>query len=280
MSTQDPSTSGPDSGDAQFVLPEADRFGEPFEQDGFKRILAVARRRAAGSDPGPGLFWLSGYMSDLGGTKASALDRFAAETGRACVRFDYTGHGESSGDIRDGTIGRWLAECRHIFDRYTDGPQVVIGSSMGGYLATLMARDMVAEGKAGRIAALVLIAPAIDMTERLLWARLDAETRKTVEQEGEWLRPSEYDDTVQVFTRRLFEEGRNHLLSDGPLLDFPFQTIILQGRLDDAVPPDVSLDLAGMINGDVTLSLIHDGDHRLSTPEDIAMLIGTVSQLG
>jgi pimeloyl-ACP methyl ester carboxylesterase len=149
-----PQETGIQSEQDAIVLPEPDRLGEPFEQDGFERTLAVARRRAAGSDPGPGLFWLSGYMSDLGGTKASALDRFAAETGRACVRFDYTGHGESSGDIRDGTVGRWLAESHHIFSKFTDGPQVIIGSSMGGYLATLMARDLVAQGAADRIAAL------------------------------------------------------------------------------------------------------------------------------
>jgi pimeloyl-ACP methyl ester carboxylesterase len=208
------------------------------------------------------------------------VDEFAAETGRGCLRFDYSGHGDSSGDIRDGTIGRWLAECHHVFDTYAEGPQIIIGSSMGGYLATLMARDLVARSETDRIAALVLIAPAIDMTERLLWNRLDAATRKVVQDEGEWLRPSEYDDTVQVFTQRLFDEGREHLLFDGPPLTFPFQTVILQGRLDDAVPPDVSLDLAGLIEGDVTLSLIHQGDHRLSSPEDIAMLLGTISQLG
>src|SRR5689334_21499792 len=160
-------------------------FIEVGEGSGRRRIAVRAR---AGS--GPGLLWLGGFKSDMRGTKALALDAWAAERGRACARFDYSGHGESGGDFADGTIGRWLEESVAVFDRFCEGPQVVIGSSMGGWMALLLAREL-AQRPASRasLEALVLIAPAPDFTEELMWKRFSPEARRQIETTGVWLRP-------------------------------------------------------------------------------------------
>src|SRR6202051_2352553 len=172
------------------------------------RRIAV-RTRAGGA---PGLFWLGGFKSDMQGTKAIALDAWAAEHHRACVRFDYSGHGESGGDFIDGTIGRWLEESVAVFEQFCAGPQVVIGSSMGGWMALLLAREL-ARRQAARaaLAGLVLIAPAPDFTEELMWKGFSPEIRQEIETKGVWLRPSQYGEPYPI-TRALIEEGRNHLL--------------------------------------------------------------------
>src|ERR1700720_2713347 len=176
-------------------------------KDNQARRIAV-RARAGGS---PGLFWLGGFHSDMQGTKAIALDEWAAEHGRACVRFDYSGHGESGGAFVDGTIGRWLEETVAVFERFCAGPQVVIGSSMGGWMALLLAREMTRR-PAGRasLAGLVLIAPAPDFTEELMWKNFSPEVRHQIETNGVWLRPSQYGEPYPI-TRALIEEGRGHL---------------------------------------------------------------------
>ena len=143
----------------------------------------------------PGLFWLGGFKSDMRGTKAVALDDWAGEQGRACIRFDYSGHGESGGDFADGTIGRWLEDSVAVFERFAKGPQVLVGSSMGGWLALLLARA--AEGRArrrGSVAGLVLIAPAVDFTEELMWKKFSPEVKRQIETEGSWQRPSQYSE--------------------------------------------------------------------------------------
>src|SRR6266571_6340720 len=133
--------------------------------------------------------------SDMQGTKAIALDAWAAQHGRACVRFDYSGHGESGGTFIDGTIGRWLEESVAVFEQFCTGPQVVIGSSMGGWMALLLAREMARRPESrASLAGLVLIAPAPDFTEELMWKGFSAEIRKEIETAGVWLRPSQYDD--------------------------------------------------------------------------------------
>src|ERR1700686_5726513 len=163
------------------------------------RRLAV-RARAGGA---PGLFWLGGFHSDMRGTKAIALDAWAAEHHRACVRFDYSGHGESGGDFIDGTIGRWLEESVAVFEQFCAGPQVVIGSSMGGWMALLLAREMARRpATAAPLAGLVLIAPAPDFTEALMWNAFSPEARHQIETNGVWLRPSEYGEPYPV-TRAL-----------------------------------------------------------------------------
>src|SRR6202171_869737 len=177
-------------------------------KDSVARSIAV-RARAGG---GPGLFWLGGFNSDMQGTKVLALDAWAAEHNRACVRFDYSGHGESGGAFIDGTIGRWLEESVAVCEQFCAGPQVVIGSSMGGWMALLLAREMARRGGSrASLAGLVLIAPAPDFTEALMWNGFSPEVRQEIEAKGVWLQPSQYGEPYPI-TRTLIEEGRNHLL--------------------------------------------------------------------
>jgi pimeloyl-ACP methyl ester carboxylesterase len=245
-------------------------------KDSAARSIAV-RARAGG---GPGLFWLGGFNSDMQGTKAVALDAWAAERGRACVRFDYSGHGESGGAFIDGTIGRWLEESVAVFEQFCTGPQVVIGSSMGGWMALLLAREM-AKREAARasLAALVLIAPAPDFTEQLMWNSFSPEVRQEMEANGVWLRPSQYGEPYPI-TRALIEEGRNHLLL-GSAIEVGCPIRILQGAQDPDVPWQHVFALAHRLpSDDVVLTMIQDGDHRLSRPQDIARIIAAVAEMG
>jgi pimeloyl-ACP methyl ester carboxylesterase len=241
------------------------------------RRIAV-RARVGGA---PGLFWLGGFNSDMKGTKALALDEWAAQHDRACVRFDYSGHGESGGAFVDGTIGRWLEESVAVFERFCTGPQVVIGSSMGGWMALLLARE-IARRKASRAspAGLVLIAPAPDFTEELMWKGFSPEIREEIETRGMWLRPSQYGDgTSYPITRALIEEGRNHLLL-GSKIDVGCPVRILQGAQDPDVPWQHAFALAHRLpSEDVVLTMIQDGDHRLSRPQDIARIIAAVAEI-
>jgi len=238
----------------------------------------IAVRARAGS--APGLFWLGGFKSDMQGTKALALDEWAAGHGRACVRFDYSGHGESGGAFIDGTIGRWLEESIAVFDRFCSGPQVLIGSSMGGWMALLLARA-IARRQESRVTlqGLVLIAPAPDFTEELMWKGFSPQIRAEIETKGVWLRPSEYGEPYPI-TRHLIEEGRNHLLLGGAIaLGCPVR--ILQGKQDPDVPWQHAFALAHRLpTDDVVLTMIQDGDHRLSRPQDIARIIAAVAELG
>ena len=245
-------------------------------QGSASRRIAV-RARAGGS---PGLFWLGGFKSDMMGTKAVALDAWAAERHRACVRFDYSGNGESGGDFIDGTIGRWLEESVAVFEQFCAGPQVVIGSSMGGWMALLLAREL-ARRQANRasLAGLVLIAPAPDFTEELMWKRFSPQARHDIETRGVWLRPSEYGEPYPI-TRALIEEGRRHLLL-GSAIEVGCPVRILQGAQDPDVPWRHAFALAHRLPADdVVLTMIQDGDHRLSRPQDIARIIAAVAEIG
>jgi len=226
----------------------------------------------------PGLFWLGGFKSDMKGTKAAALDDWAGKEGRACLRFDYSGHGESGGDFAEGTIGRWLEEAVAVYRQFTKGPQLVIGSSMGGWLALLLARELrQAKGEAP-IAGMLLIAPAVDFTEELMWKRFSDAVRKEIEEKGQWLRPSAYSEAPYPITRKLIEEGRRHLLLGG-LIETGCPVHILQGVQDPDVPWRHAQDLVARFAGDdVVLTLIKDGDHRLSRPQDIERLIAAVKE--
>src|SRR6202045_5241460 len=224
------------------------------------RRLAV-RARAGGS---PGLFWLAGFKSDMQGTKAIALDAWAAERHRACVRFDYSGHGESGGDFIDGTIGRWLEESVAIFEQFCAGPQVVIGSSMGGWIALLLAREIAnrPESRAS-LAGLVLIAPAPDFTEQLMWNGFSPEIQQEIQTKGVWLRPSQYGDPYPI-TRALIEEGRNHLLL-GSAINVGCPVRILQGAQDPDVPWRHAFALTHRLpSDDVVLTIIQYGYTRPS----------------
>jgi pimeloyl-ACP methyl ester carboxylesterase len=240
-----------------------------------RRIAVRAREGAA-----PGLFWLSGFNSDMQGTKALALDAWAAEQGRACVRFDYSGHGESGGAFIDGTIGRWLEESVAVFEQFCAGPQVVIGSSMGGWMALLLAREMTKRAASrATIAGLVLIAPAPDFTEALMWNGFSAEVKQEIQTKGVWLRPSQYGEPYPI-TRALIEEGRNHLLL-GSAIDVGCPIRILQGAQDPDVPWQHAFALAHRLpKDDVVLTMIQDGDHRLSRPQDIARMLAAVAEIG
>lgn len=240
------------------------------------RPIAV-RARTGGS---PGLFWLGGFKSDMRGTKAEALDQWAARNGRAMARFDYSGHGESGGAFTDGTIGRWLEESLAVFQQCCRGPQVAIGSSMGGWLALLLARELARQGHGDgpSLAGLVLIAPAVDFTEELMWKRMPPEIRQQITDTGLWTRPSAYDEGGYPITRTLIEEGRHHLLLDG-MIETGCPVRILQGARDEDVPWQHAVELTSRFaRDDVVLTLVKDGDHRLSRPEDIERLIAAVAE--
>jgi pimeloyl-ACP methyl ester carboxylesterase len=243
--------------------------------------MGPAQRRIAvrARDGGPpGLFWLGGFKSDMQGTKALALDVWASENGRGCIRFDYSGHGESGGDFAEGTIGRWLEDSAAVFERFAKGPQVLVGSSMGGWLALLLARALKGRGSAGLIAGLVLIAPAVDFTEELMWNKFSPEVKRQIETEGAWQRPSQYSEAAYPITRGLIEEGRQHLLLGG-LIETGCPVRILQGVKDPDVPWQHAVDLSSRLaRDDVVLTLVKDGDHRLSRPEDIDRLIAAVAE--
>jgi pimeloyl-ACP methyl ester carboxylesterase len=238
------------------------------------RSIAVRTREGKN----PGLFWLGGFKSDMKGTKAEALDAWAAKSGRACVRFDYSGHGESDGKFTEGTIGRWLEESIAIYAHFAKGPQIVIGSSMGGWLALLLARELAQRKCGAPIAGMVLIAPAVDFTEELMWKHFSEATKSEIEQKGFWLRPSAYGEEPYPITRGLIEEGRNHLLLEG-LIETRCPVHILQGVQDPDVPWRHAVELVSRFSrDDVVLTLIKDGDHRLSRPEDIDRLITAVKE--
>jgi pimeloyl-ACP methyl ester carboxylesterase len=242
------------------------------------RVIAV-RQRAGGA---PGLLWMGGFRSDMRGTKAEALDQWAAAQGRACTRFDYSGHGESGGSFEDGTIGRWLEESLAVFTR-CEGPQVVVGSSMGGWLALLLVQELRRRKKAGQaakatVAGLVLIAPAVDFTEELMWKRFPAAIKREIEEKGLWLQPSIYSEEPYPITRRLIVEARDHLMF-GDLIETGCPVRILQGVQDNDVPWDHTVELVSRFaRDDVVLTLVKDGDHRLSRPEDIERLLAAVAE--
>jgi pimeloyl-ACP methyl ester carboxylesterase len=243
------------------------------------RMIAVRQRSGAG----PGLFWLGGFKSDMRGGKAEALDQWAGAEGRACTRFDYSGHGESGGAFADGTIGRWLEESLAIFTGCCEGPQILVGSSMGGWMALLLVRELRKREKAGQggkasVAGMVLIAPAVDFTEELMWKRFTPEMKRDIEQQGFWLRPSAYSPEPYPITRRLIVEGRDHLLLGG-LIEIGCPVRILQGVEDEDVPWTHATELvARFARDDVVLTLVKDGDHRLSRPEDIERLLAAVAE--
>ncbi|HEU0060816.1 MAG TPA: alpha/beta fold hydrolase [Hyphomicrobiaceae bacterium] len=240
----------------------------------------IAYLKSTGNDARPGVLWLSGFHSEMASTKASALADWATQQGLTCLRFDYSGHGRSGGRIEDGSISRWLEEARAVFARLSHGPQVLVGSSMGGYIGLLLLRALLAEAKseAARLKALVLIAPAWDMTE-LLWKNLPASARQAIEETGVYLRPSRYGDGPYPITRRLIEDGRQHLIASAPF-DPGRPLYILHGLQDPDVPWEHTLDLVAHLSGDwVQVSAVPDGEHRLSRPQDLALLFEIVGRL-
>ena len=227
----------------------------------------------------PELIWLCGYRSDMESAKASALEAEAERLGLALLRFDYSGHGSSEGRVEDGTVSRWLEETLAMIRSETEGPQIVLGSSMGGYLALLAVRALSESGEAERLAGLILIAPAVDFTEALVWERAPEAARRAIIEDGAWRRPSAYSNEPDVFTRALIEDGRKHLLFNGVIRTF-CPTVVLQGMRDEDVPYAHALKLMERLAGDpATLTLIRDGDHRLSRPQDLRLLFDAVGRM-
>lgn len=222
---------------------------------------------------GPAIIWCGGLKSDMKGGKAVHLHDWAVREGRAYVRFDYFGHGESSGRFRDGTVSRWGRDVTQIIDDLTTGDVILIGSSMGGWaslLATLARPE--------RVKALILIAPAPDFTEKLMWANWPEEARRAVIEDGIHYEPSDYDEPYE-YSRELIEDGRANQLLDAPI-NFEGPVRILQGALDAVVPPDYAMGLTQVLTSDdVTFTLVKSGDHSLSRPEDLIRLQRTVEDL-
>ena len=246
-----------------------------FLEVGPDRRIAVRKRPGAA----PGLVWLGGFKSDMSGTKAVALDDWAQARGRACLRFDYSGHGESGGRFADGTISRWLEESLAVFTAFCEGPQVLVGSSMGGWIALLLARELRrTPSLKASVAGMALIAPAVDFTEVLMWKRFPEEIRREIETTGGWRRPSQYSDEPYLITKGLIEDGRRHLLLGG-LIETGCPVRILQGVEDPDVPWSHAVELVSRLaQDDVVLTLVKDGDHRLSRPEDIERLLVAVAE--
>ncbi len=237
------------------------------EGDSARRIAVRLRRGKS-----PTIVWLGGFRSDMGGTKATRLDAWAETDGHACLLFDYSGHGRSTGDFEAGTIGTWLRDAAEVVAEYAGESPLLVGSSMGGWIAALLALRMRVAGHPPH--GMVLIAPALDFTERLMWDQFSDEIRTEIMETGRWMRPSEYDGPYPI-TRTLIEEGRNHLLLDRDLIEFGCPVHILQGRHDEDVPLEHCLELVSRLGADdVTLSVVHDGDHRLSREQDIELLLG------
>lgn len=238
------------------------------------------RHAAAEHSDATGIFWLSGFMSDMASTKATALASFAEANGLSCTLFDYSGHGVSGGAFTDGTIGRWLEEARAVFERVSAGPQIIVGSSMGGHIALMLIRALQRDARvmSRRIKGLVLIAPAWDMTEDLMWKKFPDEARRDIMARGFHQRPSAYDQPYTI-TRALIEDGRSYLLR-GTTLDVAFPVIIIQGLLDADVPAAHTREMLDFVRGDdISLIEIVDGEHRLSRPQDLKLLFEAVAKL-
>jgi pimeloyl-ACP methyl ester carboxylesterase len=244
-----------------------------------RRRLAY-RLDGAGTGAPLGLVWLSGFLSDMASTKALAVAAWADGRGLPMLRFDYSGHGLSEGDLLKASIGDWLGEAAAMLELLLakTSRAVLIGSSMGGWIALLLARKLAREKALAKLAGLVLIAPAWDMTERLMWDQMTEETKAALARDGVIYEPSLYGDPYPI-TKRLIDEGRGHLIGEGALaLDLPVR--ILQGMRDPDVPWRHALDLVERIGSDdVELTLIKDGDHRLSREQDLRRLEATVAAL-
>lgn len=234
------------------------------------RHIAYHKREAQGPREGPGVVFFGGFKSDMTGSKAVFLEETCAELGLSCLRFDYTGHGQSSGTFEAGCIGDWLRDARDAVEALTEGPQIYVGSSMGGWIALLLAREA-----PERVAGFIGIAAAPDFTEDSMWAAASAIQRRQISEQGFVAIPSEYDKPY-VITRRLIEEGREHLLLRAPY-HAPFPVRLLHGSADLDVPQERALRLMSHLQGpDVSLTLLRGSDHRMSEPRELSQLKETL----
>ncbi|MEM9279971.1 MAG: alpha/beta hydrolase [Pseudomonadota bacterium] len=238
----------------------------------------VAVRYRSGMEPG--VVWLGGYRSDMLGTKAEALDQWAADNGNACCRHDYSGHGESGGEFANGTISRWLEESLAVFDaKCADGSHLLVGSSMGGWIALRMVQELAKRNESHRLKGLILLAPAPDFTHELMKPQLGEDQIRQLETRGYMEEPSEYSDEPNIFTKALFDDGDENRVMTG-MIETGCPVHILQGMQDPDVPYQHAMKLVSFLpNEQVSMTLVKDGDHRLSREEDIALLIRTVESL-
>lgn len=231
----------------------------------------MAYCQATGTRARPGVVWVGGFRSDMHGTKARFVADWAAAQGLSSLRFDYFAHGLSSGDFRRATIDRWRDDALTAFDRFSTGPQIVVASSMGGWISNLLIR-----ARAERIAGVLWLAPAPDFTEAMVWNLMPAAVRREILEKGEWLYRSESDS--YPITRKLIESGRNHLVLDKPLFtSYPIR--ILHGMADAEVPWKRTLDLIETIEGDVRVTFLKNSGHRLSSPSDLKLIGETLMGL-
>ena len=222
----------------------------------------------------PATVWLGGFRSDMTGTKAQTLAEWAWSQGRAFVRFDYFGHGESSGEFAEGTVTRWRDDALAVIDKLTSDELILVGSSMGAWIACLAAL-----ARPRRVKAMVLVAPAADFTEKLMRPEIPPEGRAALERDGVWLRPSAYGEPYPI-TRGLLDDGARWSILGGETIPIGVPVRILQGAEDPDVPWRHALELAQALKGpDVHFDLIKDGDHRLSRGGDIAILLSTAGEL-
>jgi len=243
---------------------------------GPKRRRIAYRFEDRGGEKGVVLLWLSGFLSDMAGTKVVALGDWARAQGHAMLCFDYSGHGMSDGTLLEASIGDWLEEATAVLELIGSRPIILVGSSLGGWIALLLARALAQRGDR-QLAGLVLIAPAWDMTETLMWDKMSEKTRDKVETEGVYYAPSNYDEPYPI-TKILIEEGRNHLLAGGIEVGAPIR--IIQGMRDPDVPWRHALALVDLIaDADVELTLVKNAGHRLSDPEDLRRLERTIAAL-
>lgn len=236
----------------------------------------IALRYRAGSKA-PGITWLGGYRSDMLGTKAETLDQWAATNNHEFLRFDYSGHGESGGDFNEGCISCWLNESLAVHHQYNKNPQILVGSSMGAWITLRMTQELIKQGKGP--AGIILIAPAPDFTARLIEPNLSEEYKKSLIEKGYFEEPSEYSPNPFIYTRKLIEDGRQNLvLTD--IIETGCPVHILQGCQDEDVPYSHALLLTEHLPVDnVTLTLVRDGDHRLSRPQDLDLLIRSLDMM-
>jgi pimeloyl-ACP methyl ester carboxylesterase len=258
-------------GDPQFITVGSGREA--------RKIATLSR--APDGDGKPGLLWLIGLKSDMVSTKAEALNAWTAERGLGFTRFDYSGHGRSGGRFEDATISDWLQESAAVFQQMTRGLQILVGSSTGAHLALILLRHLMqtAPEEAKRVLGLVLIAPAWDLTEELMWNQFSPEIKREVTDTGRWVRPSTYDPAGYVITKNFIEDGRRHLLK-GAAFDPGRPVLVLQGGADRDVPIAHARALGDVLAGDwVRMTEVPDGEHRMSRPQDLALLYGLIEQL-
>lgn len=245
---------------------------------GGERTIAIRHRAAERPLASPTLVWLGGYRSDMTGTKAEEMDAFAARNGIGAIRFDYSGHGASGGEFRDGTISRWLEEALAVLDALEPETVVLVGSSMGGWIALRLVQELRRRG-GPKVAGLVLVAPAPDFTSELVEPHLTTEQRASLADRGYVEEHPEYSPEPDIYTRDLLEDGRRNLVLNG-IIETGCPVHILQGMADPDVPYRHALKLMEFLPADdVVLTLIRDGDHRLSRPQDIEKLLSAIGTL-